>query len=400
MNKTIPESYSPQFASAGYRHIASVDLMRGLVMALMALDHVRGFFSDAGFSPTDLAHTDPALFFTRWITHLCAPAFVFLAGTSAFLSATHGLDRPQLAKRLFARGLWLVLLELTVVHLAWTFNLDFSQTWLGVIWALGWSMVALSALVYLPMRAIAFIGIGMILLHNLFDDVRLEDFQNGEGVLSWQGWLISVLHIPHSPVGYPLIPWIGVMMAGYAFGPFMLMKPQERKRITLRWGLILIATFIVLRAVNGYGDPAPWFMQKTGLFTVLSFLNTTKYPPSLLYLMMTLGPMLILLSAFERWPDKQDASARLLIVFGRVPLFFYLLHLYAIHGLVLVFAFLMACEARSFLASSGDFPPWWGFSLPMVYLIWIGILLLLYPLCRWFAAVKFRHKGAWWTPYI
>ena len=400
MSKAIPKNASPQSASAGYRHIASVDLMRGLVMVLMALDHVRGFFSDADFFPTDLAHTDAALFFTRWITHLCAPAFVFLAGTSAFLSSTQGLDRPQLARRLFIRGLWLVLLEPTVVHLAWTFNLDLSQMRLGVIWALGWSMVALSALIYLPMRVIAFIGIGMILVHNFFDEIRLEDFRTAEGDLNWQGWLISVLHIPHSPVAYPLVPWIGVMAAGYAFAPFMLMMPEERKRITLRWGLILIVTFIVLRAINRYGDPEPWFRQETMLFTLLSFLNTTKYPPSLLYLLMTLGPMLILLSAFERWPDRQSGLGRLLIVFGRVPLFFYLLHLYAIHGLALVFVFLMAGEAGSFPAASGAFPPWWGFSLPMVYLIWIGILLLLYPLCRWFAAVKFRHKGAWWTPYI
>jgi uncharacterized membrane protein len=190
------------------------------------------------------------------------------------------------------------------------------------------------------------------------------------------------------------------MAAGYAFGPFMLMRPEERKRITLRWGLILIVTFIVLRAINGYGDPAPWFRQETGFFTALSFLNTTKYPPSLLYLLMTLGPMLLLLSAFERWPDKQDAIARLLIVFGRVPLFFYLLHLYAIHGLVLVFALLMTGEAGPFLAPSWTFPSWWGFSLPTIYLIWIGVVLLLYPVCRWFAAVKFRHKRAWWTPYI
>jgi uncharacterized membrane protein len=399
MSKTVRKN-TAQLASPTYRHIASIDLMRGLVMVLMALDHVRGFFTDVDFSSTDLARTSAALFFTRWVTHLCAPAFVFLAGTSAFLSATHELDRSQLARRLFARGLWLVLLELTAVHLAWTFNPDFSQIWLGVIWALGWSMVALAALIYLPVRVIAFIGIGMILVHNFFDDVRLEDFQTVEGLLNWQGWLISVLHIPYSPVGYPLIPWIGVMAAGYAFGPFMLMTPEERKRITLRWGLILIAIFIVLRAINGYGDPAPWFRQETGLFTALSFLNTTKYPPSLLYLLMTLGPMLVLLSAFERWPGRQDALARLLIVFGRVPLFFYLLHLYAIHGLVLVFAFLMTGDAHSFLAPSWTFPSWWGFSLPAVYLIWIGVVLLLYPACRWFAAVKFRHKGAWWTPYI
>ena len=201
-------------------------------------------------------------------------------------------------------------------------------------------------------------------------------------------------------MGYPLIPWIGVMAVGYAFGPVMLMTPKERKQLTLYWGLILIAAFIVLRAYNGYGDPEPWFRQETQLFTALSFLNTTKYPPSLLFLLMTLGPMLVLLSALDRTQDMRGAIGHLFTVFGRVSLFFYLLHLYVIHGLVIVFVFAMHRDIAPFLTFFSSFPSWWGFSLPIVYLVWIGVLLLLYSVCRWFVEVKSRHKGSWWTPYI
>lgn len=372
-------------------------------MVLMALDHVRWFFSGADFLPTDLARTDAALFLTRWMTHLCAPAFVFLSGTSAFLSGQQGLGRHQLAARLFMRGLWLILLEVTVAHLAWTFNLDYSHVGLGVLWALGWGMVVLSVLIHLPMRAIAFIGIAMILFHNLLDGIQLEDFQALDGKLGWQGWLLSILHIPHGPVGYPLVPWVGVMAAGYAFGPVMLMEREKRKRVMLHWGLILIATFVALRSVNGYGDPKPWHWQETAVFTLLSFLNTTKYPPSLLYLLMTLGPMLVLLSAFEREHTRTGRTGTMsvyLIIFGRVPLFFYLLHLYAIHALVIIFVFAMHRDVSQFLTSSWFFPPWWGFSLPIVYLIWMGVVLMLYPACQWFAKVKSRHRGSWWTPYL
>ena len=391
---------SSSAAPAPRPYIGSIDLMRGLVMVLMALDHVRWFFSDAGFSPTDLTHTTSALFLTRWITHLCAPAFVFLSGTSAFLSARQGLSRPQLTIRLFTRGLWLVLLEVTAVHLAWTFNLDYSRMGLGVFWALGWSMVALSVFIHLPLRTIAFIGIVMMLSHNLLDGIRLEDFEALDGTLTWQGWLLSVLHIPHGPVGYPLFPWIGVMATGYAFGPVMLMEREKRKWIMLRWGLLLIAAFVVLRAYNGYGDPRPWLWQESHIFTLLSFLDTTKYPPSLLYLLMTLGLMLLLLSAFERQQVRMGVTSVYLITFGRVPLFFYLLHLFAIHALVIIFAFAMHQDVSQFLTSFSSFPSWWGFSLPIVYLIWMGVIFLLYPMCEWFAKLKSRHKGSWWTPYI
>jgi uncharacterized membrane protein len=388
------------YTSAPSPYIVSVDLVRGLVMVLMALDHVRWFFTDANFSPTDLAHTDAALFFTRWITHFCAPAFVFLAGTSAFLSATRGLTRPQLARRLFTRGLWLVFLEVTAVRLGWVFNLDYSELGLGVIWALGWSMVVLAALVYLPRWAIASAGIGMIVAHNLLDGLQLDGFRSADGSLEWQGWLLNVLHVPESPIGYPLVPWIGVMAAGYAFGPILLMPAHRRQQLLLSWGMAIIAAFILLRLYNGYGDPSRWTPQETASFTLLSFLNTTKYPPSLLFLLMTLGPTLILLAIFERWQTRHDMLSRLLIVFGRVPLFFYLLHLYVIHGLVIVFVIAMNQDPYPFLAAFDAFPSWWGFNLPTVYLVWIGVTLLLYPVSRWFGAVKARHKDSWWTPYI
>ena len=381
-------------------YIASVDLMRGLVMVLMALDHVRGFFTDADFSPTDLSRTNSALFFTRWVTHLCAPAFVFLAGASAFLSTTRGLNRSQLAARLFIRGLWLVLLEITAVRFAFFFNLDYSEMRLQVIWALGWSMVVLSALVYLPLWAIAGFGLIMIFSHNLLDGLRLEDFQAANGSLEWQGWLLAVLHVPHLTVVYPLIPWIGVMAAGYAFGSIMQMPVEVRRRLTLKGGVVLIVTFVILRALNDYGDPEPWNEQETALFTLLSFVNTTKYPPSLLFLLMTLGPMFVLLSAFEQAPSTQRAIGRFFITFGRVPLFFYLLHLYVIHGLVTGFAYVMVNDVSSFLTYHKFFPPWWGFSLPVVYLIWAGVVILLYPVSYWFAGVKARHKGSWWTSYV
>lgn len=391
---------TPIKTTAPLPYIASVDLMRGLVMVLMALDHVRGFFTDADFSPTDLSRTNSALFFTRWVTHLCAPAFVFLAGASAFLSTTRGLNRSQLAARLFIRGLWLVLLEITAVRFAFFFNLDYSEMRLQVIWALGWSMVVLSALVYLPLWAIAGFGLIMIFSHNLLDGLRLEDFQAANGSLEWQGWLLAVLHVPHLTVVYPLIPWIGVMAAGYAFGSIMQMPVEVRRRLTLKGGVVLIVTFVILRALNDYGDPEPWNEQETALFTLLSFVNTTKYPPSLLFLLMTLGPMFVLLSAFEQAPGTQRAIGRFFITFGRVPLFFYLLHLYVIHGLVTGFAYVMVNDVSSFLTYHKFFPPWWGFSLPVVYLIWAGVVILLYPVSYWFAGVKARHKGSWWTSYV
>jgi len=377
--------------------MVSVDLVRGWVMILMALDHVRWFFNEAAFSPTDLEHTSAALFFTRWVTHFCAPAFIFLAGTSAFLSTRRGTSRAMLARHLLTRGLWLILLEMTVVHLAWSFSFDFEDLHLGVLWAIGWSMVAMAGLIYLPLPVLAVLGLGMITAHNLADGLSLDRFNTSDGSLSGIGWLVSVLHIPHSPISYPLIPWVGVMMAGYAFGPVLQMRGKSRLWIPMAAGATLLGAFLVLRATNAYGDPAPWSIQPNRLFSLLSFLNTWKYPPSLLYLLMTLGPTVLALAWSPRHPGP---FARCLVTFGRVPLFFYLAHLYLIHGLVLLVAYGQDRDIAAYLTSFGHFPEDWGFGLPVVYGIWLGVVLLLYPPCAKFAGIKARHHGCGWTGYI
>jgi len=363
----------------------------------MALDHVRWYFTDATFSPTDLGHTNIGLFFTRWITHFCAPAFIFLAGTSAFLSTTRGTSRFGLARYLFTRGLWLVLLELTAVHLAWTFSLDYGGLHLGVLWAIGWSMVIMAGLIYLPLPVLAVLGVGMIATHNLADSVSLDTFKHSDGSLSGFGWLVSFLHIPHRPISYPLIPWVGVMMLGYAFAPVLLMPRTVRQWLPLGVGIASITTFVLLRSTNVYGDPGPWSIQRDTLYSVLSFLNTHKYPPSLLYLLMTLGPALIAITVFQR---SSGRLAKFFVTFGRVPLFFYLAHLYLIHGLVLIVAYWQDEDIASYLTSFARFPEPWGVSLPMVYEVWLGVVLMLYPLCRWFAGVKARNQRRWWSGYI
>jgi uncharacterized membrane protein len=396
--QTIIHNDSPEDQRGFEKHrLVSVDLVRGWVMVLMALDHVRWFFTDATFDPTDLEHTTAALFLTRWMTHFCAPAFIFLAGASAFLSTQRGTSRPALTRHLLARGLWLILLEMTVVHLAWSFRFDFEHLHLGVLWAIGWSMVAMAGLIYLPLPALAILGTGMITTHNLVDGLNLESFNTEDGSLSAIGWLISALHIPHPPISYPLIPWVGVMMMGYAFGPILQMRGKSRHRVPIAAGVTLLGIFLVLRMTNAYGDPTPWSIQSNPLFSVLSVLNTRKYPPSLLYLLMTLGPTLLALAWSPRHPGP---FARCMVTFGRVPLFFYLAHLYLIHGLVLLIADAQNQDLTAYLTSFSHFPARWGFSLPVVYGIWLGVVLLLYPLCRIFAGIKAKHHGSRWTGYI
>ena len=361
--------------------LESVDLLRGLVMVLMALDHTRDFFTNVPFNPLDLQQTSPALFLTRWITHFCAPVFVFLAGAGAFLSTTRGKTTSELSWFLFTRGLWLVLLELTYVNwFGWTFGISFHWFGMQVIWAIGWSMVVLAGLVWLSRPAILAFGLGMIVLHNALDVVRPESFG------AWAG-LWRVLHAPgvfevapgvKCGVGYPLIPWTGVMAAGYAFGPLLLREAAIKRRWLLALALSFTALFIIVRSTNLYGDPGPWARQPTWLFTVFSFLNCEKYPPSLCFLLMTLGPAL-LLTAFDR---RTPVLFKPLLVFGRVPLFFYLLHLPLTHGL-------------SLLARHIQAPPDTGFGLAGVFLFWILIVGLLYPVCRWFAEFKRTHRSAW-----
>jgi uncharacterized membrane protein len=392
-----PLSLEPPARAAHIRsRLDSVDLLRGLVMVLMALDHVRDFFTELRFNPTDLSQTNAVLFFTRWVTHFCAPTFVFLAGTGAFLYGSRGRSRNELAGFLVTRGLWLVVLEFTVIRLGWSFDLSYaSLLWVQVIWVIGVSMVVLAGLVYLPLPAIAAFGLVMIATHNLFDGVTPQ---------SLGGWgpLWMVLHV-QGPVAlpgggtlfvaYPLIPWIGVMAAGYAFGSLLLRPTEKRRRLLLCLGLALTGAFVVLRALNVYGDPFPWSPQRTGVLTVLSFLNTTKYPPSLAFLLMTLGPAIASLTWFER---LSGPAARFLIVFGRVPLFYYVLHIFVIHAAALALGVMAGFPPAAFLRPIFFNPvPGWGYGLPAIYAIWAAIVLALYPACRWYAGLKARRHDAW-----
>jgi uncharacterized membrane protein len=395
-------------AATAARRLDSVDLLRGFVMIVMALDHARDFMMAPAYPPENLAHTTPLLFFTRWITHFCAPTFVFLAGTGAFLSGRRGRPIGQLQRLLLTRGLWLVVLELTVVRFAWAFNFDYSFWVLQVIWVIGVSMIVLAALVRLPTAAIAAFGVGMIALHNLFDGIHVSGAtavgQSPGAALaattlagaSARDWIVALLHEPKLPVLYPLVPWIGVMAAGYAFGPLLLRTERERRRALVRLGLGLTVAFVVLRLLNVYGDPSPWAHQRSAVFTVLSFLNTTKYPPSLLYLLMTLGPVIALLPLLER---ARGAIARIVTVYGRVPFLYYVAHLVLIHLASLAIGVAHGYPVRTFLVVWPFYPHEVGQSLGVAYLVWIGAVVALYPLCRWFAAVKASRRD-WWLSYL
>ena len=374
----------------------SVDLLRGLVMVIMALDHVRDYFTDVRFDPLDLTQTNAALYFTRWITHFCAPVFVFLAGTGAFLSTTRGRTKQELSRFLLTRGLWLVFLELTWVRFGWLFNLDYTWMFGQVIWAIGWSMVALAGLVFLSVRTITIFGVVMIAVHNAFDGVRPETF--GSFGWLWQilhaGGVFEYMHGFTFGAFYPLIPWIGVMAAGYGFGSILLKEEAARRRTLVRLGLVLILAFVVIRWTNLYGDAQPWSVQKDALFTFFSFINCVKYPPSLLYLLITLGPAIAVLAYFERVKGR---LANFFVVFGRVPMFYYMLHIPLIHLLAVITAFATGFD-NSFMFQNS--PPWewptgYGFGLPVVYLVWAFVILVLYPACKWFAGVKRSSRKAW-----
>jgi uncharacterized membrane protein len=364
---------APAAAAQTRVRLDSIDLLRGLVMILMVLDHTRDFVGTSAMNPRDVH--EPTLFLTRWITHFCAPVFIFLAGISAFLYGTRGRTTRELSLYLFARGLFLVALELTLVRLGWTFNLRYDLVVLQVIWAIGASMVVLSALVHLPRQTIAGIALAIVLGHNLLDPVKAEQV----------GWLWHFIHQPEMLrpsdgmivlVLYPLIPWAGVMALGYAFGPVFAMAPERRRRWLVRAGATTILGFIVLRLTSWYGDPAPWTPGDEVLATALSFINCEKYPPSLLYLAMTLGPALVLLACADQ---ARGAAARVVVTFGRVPMIFYIAHLFLLHAIAVLIAK----------------PEAYGFPLAGVYAVWIAAIAALYPLCRWFAELKQRRSDAW-----
>ncbi|HEV7992081.1 MAG TPA: heparan-alpha-glucosaminide N-acetyltransferase domain-containing protein [Gemmatimonadaceae bacterium] len=393
------------------QRIDSIDLLRGLVMVIMMLDHTRDYFSAAEFQfdPTNLDKTSVALFLTRWITHYCAPTFFFLAGAGAYLRRARGATPAELSGFLVSRGVWLILLELTVVRVGISGDLLPHGRYVGqTIWALGWSMIALAALVHLPLVLIGAFGVAMVVLHNAFDGMHTTSCGLLLPRCSAGDLLQRVMHEPgwvalgHGGllfrVRYPLVPWIGVMAAGYAFGKLYTLDEAERRRILLRLGASVILLFVTLRATNLYGDPSRWSVQRNGVFTALSFLNTTKYPSSLLYLCMTMGPGILLLAFLER--DRRGAIGRALVTLGRVPMLFYLMQWLFAHGaaLALYTAVGMPTDALHRLR---DAPPaavlaQSGFSLPVVYLFWILGVLTLYPICKWYAGVKARRREWWW----
>lgn len=377
---------------AGAR-LASIDVVRGMVIALMVLDHARDYFSASPFSATDLTRTTPALFSTRWITHLCAPTFVFLAGVSAFMSGG-SRSSSTLRRYLFVRGAWLVLLELTVVHFAWHFNLGYQNgVVLQVIWVIGVSMCTLAALVSVPRPWLAVSSLSVIALHNLLD---------GVAPAQWGAWapLWSVLHVqgmtPFAFVVYPLVPWLAVMALGFVAGELYTRPSEERRAWLLRLGTSSLIAFVALRTLNTYGDPKPWAVQERTGFTLLSFLNVSKYPPSLAYVLVTLGIALLALGALE---GRQHRVLAALAIFGRVPLFAYVLHIAIVHAAAGLCAWAMGFGSAVLTGGFEDFPEGWGVSLPLVYVAWLFTLALLWPACRWFARLKQRRRD-WWLAYL
>jgi uncharacterized membrane protein len=385
--------------------IESIDMLRGIVMIVMALDHVRDYFHADAFlyNPLDLEKTSAALFITRWITHFCAPVFVFLAGTSAYLVGQRKGKR-ELSKFLLTRGLWLVILEFTIINFSWFFNFKFTFFALAVIWAIGVGMMVLAAVIHLNFKLILLIGILLVSGHNLLDSYHVVG-DNAQAFV-WQVLHEAALvHFTNFTVfiGYPVLPWTGIMIVGYCAGALYTpsVDPQFRKKRLYLLGFSAIVVFFILRAINIYGDPVPWSVQSNALDTFLSFINVTKYPPSLSYALITLGPSFLFLAASEKYSGK---LVGIVTALGRVPMFYYIVHLYVIH-LVALFA----ARATGFKLTDMIFDTWvtespnlkgYGFSLGVVYLIWILLVLGLIPLCLWYDRYKREHRDKRWLSYL
>jgi uncharacterized membrane protein len=385
--------------------IDSIDLLRGLVMIIMALDHTRDFIHKDAMvdDPLNFATTTPILFFTRWITHFCAPVFVFLSGTSGYLQSLRKSTK-DLSLFLIKRGLWLILVEVTLISFAFTFDVRFGFIGLQTIWAIGISMVFLGLAVWLPFKAIFPIGLLIVLGHNSLDFYEAK--HQGEFSL-----LYSLVHRPgffnlgnNRFLGllYPFLSWTGLMMLGYCFGKlYTRFEGAQRRKVLTAIGIGTILFFISLRATNLYGDASPWATQKNALFTVFSFINTTKYPPSLLYMCMTIGPAILFLAWMGR---VKNGVTNFITVFGRVPFFYYVLHFYLIHFIAALLFFARGHSFAEGAAGAPDFPfkfimPGEGYSLAVTYLVWIGVIAILYPACKWFSRYKQTHKQ-WWLSYL
>lgn len=386
------------------KRILSIDFTRGLVMILMVLDHVRDLMhvDSVTHNPTDLSSTTAAIFLTRFVTHFCAPIFVFLAGTSAYISSQNTTDKKQSRAFLLKRGLWLILLEFTVVNFGVWFDPGFHLYLFQVIAAIGFGFVVLSFISRLSPKIVGGIGLFILLTHNIVPLIPIEQGSILKTILTP---LFSTTAIPLTAktvlvMGYPPIPWIGILLAGFGFGMLFNRPQNERKSIFLKIGLISIALFFVLRFINIYGDPAPWSTQKNGLFTVLSFINVTKYPPSLIFCLLTLGGMFLILALAER---AENRFTNIVSVYGKTPMFFYLIHWYIIHPLLIVILFIQGFSWAEMDFASGNFgrPKGVesGLNLGAVYLVWMTVVGALYFACRAYGKYKASHKN-WWLKYI
>jgi uncharacterized membrane protein len=393
--------HTPAGSAAAGQRIRSVDIVRGTVMILMALDHVRVFSGVPAGGPT------PALFFTRWVTNFCAPIFFFLAGTGAYLYARRAPDRGTVARWLAVRGAWLVVLELTVLRLAWTFNFDYAHyTLAGVIWSLGLSMIVMAALVFLPLPMIATFGVGTIVLHDAVATQLVRAFP--QLAAGGAPWYASLLYFggpiqlggtegPTLFVLYSLFSWVGLMAAGYAFGAVLRLAPARRDRIMLALGAGAVIAFLVLRGLDVYGDPRHWSGAADGRPAWMRFLSTSKYPASLLFTLMTLGPMFLVMPALER---ARGAASEVLALFGRVPLFFYLLHIPLIHAMAMLVSVFRDDGGLHWLVGNhpvmiGPAPDGYRWSLPLLYAITVLCVGLLYLPCRRFAAARAARPDSW-----
>ena len=408
LDSTAPGSVPGQIVSASTqgpgRRLESIDLLRGLLMILMALDHTRDFFSSAQVDPTDPLSSWPALFFTRWITHLCAPGFIALAGASVYLQRHRGKTRSQVCKLLITRGLWLIFLELTLVDFGWMFQ--FPVPFFQVIWAIGASMIVLGLLQWLPVAAVGVVGAAIVLLHNLLDPIPASHFGqyadfwklfHESGLLKYHGQIIGMAF-------YPVFAWVGVICLGYAFGPVVVATAVRRRRIAVGLAVTFLGAFSLLRIASGYGDKFHWHRLATPAESAMFFFEVQKYPPSLEYVLATFGFLMLLYAVFDKAASEDwlPQVRGFFEVYGRVPFFYYVQHIYLIHGTALLLAAALHENWRLFVGPGGllgDHPPNWGFGLPVVYCLWIAFVLVLYPGCLWFSRLKARRRD-WWLSYL
>jgi len=386
------------------KRIDSIDFTRGLVMIIMALDHVRDLMHTTALTqdPTNLETTTVGLFLTRWITHLCAPTFVFLSGTSAFISLKNNPDIQSGRKFLISRGLWLILLEFTVITLGLWADIKFRMMVFQVIGAIGLGLICLSFMLKLSAKTIGIIGLTIILGHNLLQGVSFND--NIPLRVFW-AFLFRLDVFPVTPnftfaILYPFIPWFGIMLTGYACGQVFLLEEKKRRRTLLLTGLSVLAFFVILRFANFYGDPIPWKSQKSLLFTFLSFISIFKYPPSLLYTSLTLGIMFLTLAAAD---GVRNRFVSIVSVYGKVPLFYYILHWYLIHSLMFMLIFYQGFPWKELPFGAFQFgrpPANSGVELPYIYMIWAFVVITLYPLCKWYNGYKAAHREKKWLRYI